>query len=86
MCTLDVVASIPRSVFSDADMEVILWLLHMNSVQDAPTSLYKVKKLQLLVGDACKVEIWHFAGQLGHTYYMVQVHSLISMVWIINAY
>lgn len=61
-------------------MKVILWLLCMNGVQDVPTSLYKVKKLQSLIGDACKVEVQCFAGQLGHTYYMVRAHSLMGYI------
>ena len=73
-------ANIPRSVFSDADIEVIMWLLKMNGVPDVPTSTYKLKKIGTMVKESCNIEVRRFLGAFGHTYYVVSPKSLVAMV------
>lgn len=71
-------------MFSDADLEIIMWLLRINGVADVPSSIYKIKKMQTSLGNACPVEVRRFIGAFGHTYFVVRPHSLVPMVSYVN--
>ncbi|KAJ8094148.1 hypothetical protein PM082_023356 [Marasmius tenuissimus] len=44
MCTLDILMHLPRSVFSERQPELFLWLLTINEVNDVP-SVYQMKTI-----------------------------------------
>ncbi|EGO23109.1 hypothetical protein SERLADRAFT_416571 [Serpula lacrymans var. lacrymans S7.9] len=77
-CTLDIVANLPRSDFSDKDIEVLLWLLQINGVSNVP-SVGQMKALSRYLNDVCNVKMQRYMGAFGHAYYTVKLHSLVSM-------
>lgn len=71
-------------VFSDADLEIIMWLLCINGVADVPSSIYKIKKMQTSLGNAYPVKVHCFVGVFGHMYFVVRPHLLVPMVSYVN--
>ncbi|KAK0448235.1 hypothetical protein EV421DRAFT_1900873 [Armillaria borealis] len=76
-CTLNILMHLPRSVFSHRQLDLFLWLLKENGVDDVPT----VKTMQSL-NDAlqklCSITSLAFDGALGHKYFMNDLAQLIA--------
>jgi hypothetical protein len=78
-CTLDLVAHLPRVMFSDLDLEVLIWLLKVNGVRNTP-SLRQCKALHELLRHICNFEVKHYMGKLGHLYYINCIQSILKHV------
>ncbi|KAJ8521961.1 hypothetical protein ONZ45_g1372 [Pleurotus djamor] len=76
-CTLDILMHLPRSVFSHRQLDLFLWLLRVNGVEDVP-SVKKMIKLNADLQKACGVETLEYNGALGHKYYMNSLSDIIS--------
>jgi hypothetical protein len=79
---MDLIAHLPRIMFSDADIEVLVWLLRVNGVKDVP-SIKQCKASRELLKQLCEFEIKQFTGKLGHTYYINRPRAIIQHVRII---
>ncbi|KAK7464371.1 hypothetical protein VKT23_006538 [Stygiomarasmius scandens] len=76
-CTLDILMHLPRSIFSSRQLDLFLWLLRVNGVQDVP-SVKSMKdlnsKLQALYG----IETYKYKGALGHVYYVNSIADIVA--------
>ncbi|EFI26599.1 hypothetical protein CC1G_15371 [Coprinopsis cinerea okayama7 len=77
-CTIDVASRIPRSVMSDLDKDVSLWLLSENGVPNVP-SLWELKQISANVESYCGMNMKRHTGSMGHTYYVLQPSSHVEM-------
>ncbi|KAG8919405.1 hypothetical protein FRC02_001686 [Tulasnella sp. 418] len=76
-CTLDILMNIPRSVFSEKQLELIFWILRANGVNNVP-SVSSMKRYQATLHRAGGIETNKCEGALGHTYYMNDIGSIIA--------
>ncbi|KAH7911093.1 hypothetical protein BJ138DRAFT_1151546 [Hygrophoropsis aurantiaca] len=76
-CTLDIVSNLPRGVFSDDELDILLWLLEENGVRGTP-SIYQIRDLGRRLNSYCGIELKHFVGCLGHTYYTISLESIVK--------
>ncbi|KAJ7842057.1 hypothetical protein B0H13DRAFT_1909984 [Mycena leptocephala] len=67
-CTLDVLMHLPRSVFSHGQLELFIWLLKVNNVDNVP-SVKSMQELNLMLQKLCGIESIAYNGALGHKYY-----------------
>ncbi|KAF4617992.1 hypothetical protein D9613_012967 [Agrocybe pediades] len=77
-CSLDILMHLPRSVFSRKQLDLFLWLLRVNKVNDVPsvksmTTLHKT--LQSVCGG---VETKEYVGRLGHRYHVNNLHQILA--------
>ncbi|KAI0628275.1 hypothetical protein C8Q77DRAFT_1068295 [Trametes polyzona] len=76
-CTLDVLMHLPRSVFSQRQLDLFLWLLRVNDVEDVPSVRHQLR-LNTALQRACGVDSIAYKGVLGHTYYVNALHQIIG--------
>ncbi|KAI6007742.1 hypothetical protein F5J12DRAFT_921093 [Pisolithus orientalis] len=75
-CTIDILMHIPRSVFSQHQLDLLMWLLHINVIQDVP-SVRTMKTLEDGLQKICGIETLPFTGAFGHQYYMNSFSDII---------
>ena len=70
---------LPRSVFSQRQLDLLLWLLEVNNVQDllSPRSL---KNLEVVMQKIHGVRTLFYDGALGHKYYVNSLADIIAQV------
>lgn len=73
---------LPRSVFSHRQLDLFLWLLKVNDVNDVP-SVKSMAKLNSLLQKICGVESIPYKGALGHSYYVNNLGQIIGQVGLI---
>jgi hypothetical protein len=78
-CTLDVLMHLPRSVFSVRQLELFVWLLKINGVQDV-TSVKSMKDLDSHLQKLYGIQTFKYKGALGHTYHVNSLADIISQV------
>ncbi|OSD04147.1 hypothetical protein PYCCODRAFT_1364884 [Trametes coccinea BRFM310] len=76
-CTLDVLMHLPRSVFSQRQLDLFLWLLRVNDVEDVP-SVRQMLRLNTALQRACGIDSIAYKGVLGHTYYVNALDQIIA--------
>ncbi|KAG8961083.1 hypothetical protein FRC05_006389, partial [Tulasnella sp. 425] len=76
-CTLDILMHLPRSAFSERQLDLLLWLLRMNGVNNLP-SVRAMKNFQASLQKLCGIGTIKYSGALGHTYYANDLGSLIG--------
>ncbi|KAI0638708.1 hypothetical protein C8Q77DRAFT_1183595 [Trametes polyzona] len=76
-CTLDVLTHLPRSVFSQRQLDLFLWLLRINDVDDVP-SVRHILRLNAALQRACGIDSIAYKGVLGHTYYVNALDQIIA--------
>ncbi|KAH9935419.1 uncharacterized protein B0H18DRAFT_1114168 [Fomitopsis serialis] len=76
-CIFDIMCHLPRSLFSDNQMETILWCLSLLGIDNKP-SLSTLKKVDELLQEHCGVESICYKGPLGHIYYANDLAAIIS--------
>ena len=67
---------LPRSVFSQHQVDLLTWILHINGVQDVP-SVRTLKTLEDGLQKICGIETLPFTGAFGHKYYMNSFADII---------
>ncbi|CAK5274493.1 unnamed protein product [Mycena citricolor] len=77
MCTLDVLMHLPRSVFSQRQLDLFLWLLRVNNVPDVP-SIKQMQRLDLALQKLCGIETIAYNGALGHKYFVNNLAQIIA--------
>ncbi|KAG1784306.1 uncharacterized protein HD556DRAFT_1251521, partial [Suillus plorans] len=76
-CTLDILMHLPRSVFSERQIDILLWLLRVNNVDDVP-SVKSVKRIEDTIQRLCGIRSIPYDGALGHRYYVNSLADLIQ--------
>ncbi|KAG2035286.1 hypothetical protein BDR03DRAFT_812159, partial [Suillus americanus] len=75
-CTLDILMHLPHSVFSERQIDILLWLLRVNNVDDVP-SVKSVKRVEDTIQRLCGIRSIPYDGALGHRYYINSLADLI---------
>ncbi|KAJ3824671.1 hypothetical protein F5880DRAFT_353082 [Lentinula raphanica] len=76
-CTLDILMHLPRSVFSQRQLDLFLWLLRVNGVADIP-SVKTMKSLNTSLQKMCGIETLCYDGALGNRYYANSLAQIIA--------
>lgn len=78
-CVLDVMRHLPRSLFSDSQMEIIEWGLEMFGIHNLP-SVAVMKEINDDLQMRCGFDTIQNKGPLGHTYYVNDLSAIIAQV------
>ncbi|THH29908.1 hypothetical protein EUX98_g4298 [Antrodiella citrinella] len=76
-CTLDILMHLPRSVFSQRQLDLFLWLLKINDVDDVP-SVRSMQEMNARLQRLCGIDTIKYEGALGHTYHVNDLRQIIS--------
>ncbi|KAJ7502333.1 hypothetical protein B0H11DRAFT_1712900, partial [Mycena galericulata] len=76
-CTVDILMHLPRSVFSQRQLGLFLWLLKVNNVDDVP-SVKQMQKINLALQKVCGIESIPYNGALGHKYFVNSLAQIIA--------
>ncbi|KAJ7596205.1 hypothetical protein C8J56DRAFT_1022550 [Mycena floridula] len=76
-CTLDILMHLPRSVFSHKQLDLFLWLLRVNGVQDVP-SVKSMQAVNAALQSMCGIETLAYDGALGHRYHVNSLAQIIA--------
>ncbi|KAJ3858427.1 hypothetical protein EV359DRAFT_52231, partial [Lentinula novae-zelandiae] len=76
-CTLDILMHLPRSVFSVRQLDLFLWLLRVNGIEDA-TSVKTMKELDTKLQNLYGIQTFKYKGAFGHLYYVNSLADIIS--------
>ncbi|KAJ3967685.1 hypothetical protein EV361DRAFT_769198, partial [Lentinula raphanica] len=75
-CILDLFRHLPRSIFSDAQMEVVTWALSAFGIDNVP-SVSVMKSVDAYLQSLCGIRTIRYEGALGHIYYMNDLAGII---------
>lgn len=70
---------LPRSVFSQRQLDLFLWLLKVNNVDDVP-SVKSIQGLNATLQKLCGIDSIAYDGALGHKYYVNSLSQIIAQV------
>lgn len=70
---------LPRSVFSHRQLDLFLWLLKVNDIDDVP-SVKNLQSLNATLQKMCGIESIPYDGALGHKYYVNNLAEIIAQV------
>lgn len=70
---------LPRSVFSQRQLDLFLWLLKVNDVDEVP-SVKSMQTLNSLLQSMCGIESIPYKGALGHNYFVNSLAQIIAQV------
>ncbi|KAH9945634.1 hypothetical protein B0H21DRAFT_693918 [Amylocystis lapponica] len=76
-CTLDILMHLPRSVFSQRQLDLFLWLLKVNGVDDVP-SVKTMQGLNAKLQKMCGIDSIGYKGALGHNYYVNDLAQILA--------
>jgi hypothetical protein len=68
---------LPRSVFSQRQVDLLLWLLRVNNVDDVP-SVKSIKQIEDRIQRLCGIRSIPYDGALGHRYYVNSLSDIIQ--------
>jgi hypothetical protein len=72
---------LPRSVFSQCQLDLFLWLLKVNDVDDVP-SVKSMQTLNAMLQKMCGVDSIKYKGALGHSYYVNSLSQILAQACI----
>ena len=70
---------LPRSVFSQRQLDLFLWLLKVNKVDDVP-SVKSMQELNKRLQKMCGIDSICYDSALGHRYYVNSLEQIVSQV------
>jgi len=70
---------LPRSVFSHKQLDLFLWILRVNQVDDVP-SLRAIKDLNKSLQQLCGIDMLEYNGVLGHQYHVNSLSQILAQV------
>ncbi|KAI0751777.1 hypothetical protein C8Q80DRAFT_1099078 [Daedaleopsis nitida] len=76
-CTLDILMHLPRSVFSQRQLDLFLWLLRVNGMEDVP-SVRSMLSMNAKLQGACGIDSVPYQGALGHAYYVNSLQQILA--------
>ncbi|KAJ3769489.1 hypothetical protein FB446DRAFT_621971, partial [Lentinula raphanica] len=68
---------LPRSVFSQRQLDLFLWLLRVNGISDVP-SVKTMKSLNEALQKMCGIDTLCYDGALGNRYYVNSMAQIIA--------
>lgn len=71
---------LPRSVFSQRQLDLFLWLLKVNNVDDVP-SVKTMQNINAALQKMCGVDSIAYDGALGHRYFVNSLAQIIAQVY-----
>ncbi|KAH8103883.1 hypothetical protein BXZ70DRAFT_888343 [Cristinia sonorae] len=75
-CTVDILMHLPRSVFSQRQLDIFLWVLNANGITDTP-SVKSLQNTQAALQAKHGIRTLSYKGALGHNY---SVNSLADII------
>ncbi|KAG1773421.1 hypothetical protein EDD22DRAFT_998993 [Suillus occidentalis] len=75
-CTLDILMHLPRSIFSERQMDILLWLLRVNNVDNVP-SVRSIELIKDTIHRLCGIRSIPYDGALGHRFYVNSLSDII---------
>lgn len=81
--SLDILAHLPQSVFSETQLELLLWLLEINGVDNVP-SVCVMKEEQKALQNLAGIDTRKYKGAFGHTYYVNDIGQIIAQVIVLT--
>jgi hypothetical protein len=78
-CSLDILMHLPRSVFSRKQLDLFLWLLRVNNVDQVP-STKSMQTLNKMLQNMCGIETKSYNGKLGHKYNVNSMEQILAQV------
>ncbi|TCD66625.1 hypothetical protein EIP91_001135 [Steccherinum ochraceum] len=76
-CSIDILMHLPRSVFSQRQLDIFLWVLNVNGVRDTP-SVQTLQDGQAKLHSKCGIRTLSYKGALGHAYSVNSLADIIS--------
>ncbi|KAF9059623.1 hypothetical protein BDP27DRAFT_1238327, partial [Rhodocollybia butyracea] len=76
-CTLDILMHLPRSVFSVCQLDLFVWLLRVNGVEDT-TSVKTMKELDAKLQKLYGIQSLRYKGAFGHVYYVNSIADIVA--------
>ncbi|KAL0568669.1 hypothetical protein V5O48_013310 [Marasmius crinis-equi] len=76
-CTLDILMHLPRSMFSSRQLDLFLWLLRINGIQNVP-STKTMKELNANLQKLFGIQTFKYKGPFGHVYYVNSFADIIA--------
>jgi hypothetical protein len=70
---------LPRSIYSETQLQGILWLLGVNHVRELP-SVRQMKKLNMMLQNICGINTIPYNGILGHIYHVNSLSQILAQV------
>lgn len=70
---------LPRSVFSQRQLDLLTWVLHINGISDVP-SVKTLKNLEDGLQKICGIKTLSYEGALGHKYFMNSFADIVQQV------
>ncbi|KAJ4473242.1 hypothetical protein C8R41DRAFT_968057, partial [Lentinula lateritia] len=70
---------LPRSVFSVRQLDLFLWLLRVNGIEDA-TSVKTMKDLDTKLQNLYGIQTYKYKGAFGHLYYVNSLADIVSQM------
>jgi len=71
---------LPQSVFSQHQLNLFLWLLQVNDVDDVP-SVKSMQTLNAMLQNMCSMDSIKYKGALRHSYYVNTFLQIIAQVF-----
>lgn len=71
---------LPRSVFSRKQLDLFLWLLQVNQVNDVPGTTKSMKTLNNVLQNMCGIATHEYQGKMGHPYFVNSLAHILAQV------
>lgn len=78
-CTMDMLMHLPRSAFSERQMDLFAWLLKANGANDVP-SVDSMRDLNHTLREYTGIRTLPYDGAFGHRYYVNSLSDIIAQV------
>jgi hypothetical protein len=75
---------LPQSVFSEWQLDILLWLLQINGIEKVP-SVYSMKKINQQLQDMSGIQTLEYDGALGHKFFMNSINDIIAQVVLLQS-
>lgn len=79
MCLVDIIKHLPRSLWSESQLEIYLWSLRMFGVNKVP-SIQMVKDFEDDLQARCGIKTLRREGKLGNLFYLNDLAGIVSQV------
>lgn len=76
---MDILMHLPRSVFSQRQLDLFLWLLKVLDVDDVP-SVKSMQAVNQAIQKMCGIDSYVYNGKLGHRYFVNDLGKIIAQV------
>ena len=70
---------LPRSTFSHRQLNLFLWLLRINQIEDVPT-VKGMQRANIALQKICGIDTLAYDGAFGHKYYVNSLAQIIAQV------